>query len=168
MKNLNLPIVIIISIFLFTSCAYVKMRTIPGFKFEKESTFSITSFTTDADTKTLAELNYLLQQKGFNIVSNSNASKAIQNKDAFNFKYNNEEIKEILTIKDIKSVYEIRIQYKYYYDVFKYNYKEFKAIIIDMNSNKVVSYYISGDKPINRVLRQFTEKIAKDVYHESN
>jgi hypothetical protein len=168
MKISNLSIVIIISVSLFTSCAYVKMRTIPGFKFEKESTFSITSFTTDGDTKTLVELNYLLQQKGFNIVSNSNASKAIQNKNALNFKYNNEEIKEILTIKDIKSVYEIRIQYKYYYDVFKYSYKEFKATIIDMNNNKVVSYYIFGDKPINRVLRQFTEKIAKDVYFESN
>jgi hypothetical protein len=168
MKFLNILIVIIISFFLFTSCAYVKMRTIPGFKFEKESTFSVTSLTNDEDTKTLVELNYLLKQEGFNIVSNSNAIKAIQNKGSFNFKYNNEDIKEIFTIKDIKSVYEIRIQYKYYYDVFKYSYKEFKAIIIDMNNNKIVSYYISGDKPINGVLRQFTQKISKDVYSKSN
>jgi hypothetical protein len=45
--------------------------------------------------------------------------------------------------------------------------KKFKtfSISVDMNSNKVVSYYIS--RQTYQVLRQFTEKIA-NVYHESN
>jgi hypothetical protein len=76
--------------------------------------------------------------------------------------------KEILTIKeDKKSVYEIRIQYKYYYDVFKYiTIKSLKQQLIWIATKLFYILYFRN-KPIT-VLRQFTEKIAKGVYHESN
>jgi hypothetical protein len=115
---------------------------------------------TCSDAKTLAELN-CYYNKGFDRLTNSeNASKAILKMKAFNFKYNNEN-HLILTIKDIKSVYEIEfnillLMYLKYITLRLQN-----TTIIDMNSNKVVFLLYFGRNKPSRVLQTVYQKIAK-------
>ncbi len=159
MNNFRKLIFLILIGSIFDSCAYVKTVTVPSyFKFEKETTLCIDDFKDGIDENITSDLNYYLTNVGFNIISFSSAKKAIQYKGNSFIKYKNDEIKEILSIKDFSSVYEIKITFKK--NVVNSYPNHFQANVIDMNTGKTVLYYINNsNKSLESILKSFTKKI---------
>ena len=154
---------LLLFICLISSCGFVKTITVPKyFKFEKDATFCVLNYSREIEESTITDLNYSLTNAGFNTVSYTNAVYALQYKGKPNINYKNDEIEEILSIKDFNSVYEIRITYKK--DIVNGFSKEFKAWVIDMNTNKDVLYYINAnDKSLKYILNSFAKKLSKKV-----
>lgn len=146
--------------FLLSSCGYVKTSTFPKyFKFEKEVTFCITVQNYKTDFNIVSNLNYSLKELGLNTIKYSNALKAIEYKNNPLIKLKNEEVEDILSVKDFNSIYEIRIQYKKKVKGFS---NDFKAWVIDLNTNKVVLHQInSNDKSIEFILNSLAQKLSE-------
>lgn len=150
---------------IFTSCAYVKTVTVPRyFKFEKETTLCIDDFKDGIDNNITSDLNYYLTNEGFNVITLSSAKKAIQYKGKSSIKYINNEIIEVLSVKDFSSVYEIKITFKKNV-VDRNNYSNhFQANVIDMNTGKTVLYYFNGsNKSLESILKSFAKKLSKKI-----
>lgn len=165
MNNYRKLIFLILMVCIFTSCAYVKTVTVPRyFKFEKETTLCIDNFKDGIDDNITSDLNYYLTNVGFNVISLSNAKKAIQYKGNSSIKYLNDEIIDILSVKDFSSVYEIKIAYKKN-AVDRNNYSNrFQANVIDMNTGKTVLYYFNGtNKSLESILKSFTKKLSEKI-----
>ena len=163
MKIFKKFIFIILFICLLTSCGFVKTYTTPKyFRFEKETTFCITTINSGTDNKIINDLTYELENLGLNTVSEINAKKAISLKLKPDFKYKKNDIEQMLSIKDFNSIYEIRIVYKKN-QVYNFS-NEFKAWVIDMNNDNVVLYYINAnERSLNYILNSFVKKLSEKV-----
>ncbi|MGC4039402.1 MAG: hypothetical protein QM710_01015 [Flavobacterium sp.] len=151
---------------IMSSCGSIKLNAEPGQHFTKETTFTFAENNTGAvdKTETVKELKYLLAQKGFNVVSIKNASKATLFPDEILQTKDKSQILEIYSIKDQKSIYAIETDYDYYYDVFYYSYTRFSAKIIDLNTNKtVMTAYFKGDQSVKKILKDFSELLSKQI-----
>lgn len=158
-------IILILIVSIFTSCAYVKTVTVPSyFKFEKETTLCVDDFKDGIDNNITSDLNYYLTNVGFNVITLSSAKKAIQYKGNSSIKYINNEIIEVLSVKNFSSVYEIKISLKKNV-VDRNNYSNhFQANVIDMNTGKTVLYYFNGsNKSLESILKSFTKKLSEKI-----
>lgn len=153
------------SFFLLTSCGSLKLKTGADFHFAKNTTFAISNEGDETDkTGAVKELKYLLAQSGFNMVTLSNAAKAVNYPNEILLTKNNSQIIEIYSIKDLKSVYIIEIYSDYYYDVFYYSYTSFYAKIIDINANKIVmTAHFKGDRKIKAVISDFAKILTNQL-----
>lgn len=144
------------------SCGVVKTVTVPTyFKFEKETTFTISDYSKVIDDNITSDLNYKLKDVGFNTISFSNAKKAIEYKEKPSMKLKNDEIIEILSIKNMISIYDIQIVYKKNTSGFS---NDFAAFVVYMNTQKTVLYYHnSTDKSFKLILNSFSKKLFEKI-----
>ncbi|UPT70646.1 MAG: hypothetical protein M0D53_16520 [Flavobacterium sp. JAD_PAG50586_2] len=139
------------------------MTTVPKyFRFPKESTICILNYNSQIDESTVLSLRQTLKKVGFNTVSYPNATKAIYYKGKPSIKYKNDEIEEILSIKDFNSIYELRMTFKD--DAIKGYPTEVKVNVVDMNTKQIVLYYTCGsEKSIKAVLNKFVLKLSEKI-----
>lgn len=164
MRNSRNILVIILITLIFTSCGTVKLSVKPGVKFSRNATLTIAK--EDDRTGTVGELNHLLFEKGFNIISYSTAKKAVKYKDEIKGSdpVNNEFEAEIYSVKELNSIYALELNYTYYYDMFYYAYRSFSARVIDLNTGEIImSANFRGDKSVRAVLKDFVEKLSQQI-----
>jgi len=158
MKN-TIRITTILSFLLLTSCGF-KLKVMPGEHFTKQTTLSIGNY--DDAIGTVKDLNYLLISEGFNVVSPSIAANAVKYKDPFNDISKDEELQKIFSIKDLNSVYSIKLDYHYSKDKLRYTY--FYLSIIDPNG-KVIMYgsFVGMIEERQNVLKKVAKKLAQQI-----
>ena len=163
MKKIILILTYLTALLFLCSCG-VKLKTIDkGLRFSKNTTFTIAQ--EDDITGSVKEVSYLLAQKGFNVISYSNAKNAIEFKNDLSkiSKLKDKDIVEVYSVKDTNSIYNLELGYKYYYDIFNYAYSKFSFRIVDLKSGNVVmyGYFRNGVDTATVVLKDFVEKLYK-------
>lgn len=150
---------------LLASCGTVKSKKEPDFHFNKQTTFTINYQAREDDkSNTVKDLEYVLTQNGFNVVSIHNAEKAVNHPNEILLTKDKKQTLEMYSVKDLNSVYSIELNYSYYYDVFYYSYTDFYARIADIYTDKTVMVVtFKGDKSIKTVLKKIGELLAKEV-----
>lgn len=160
MRN-TFKITAILSLFLLTSCG-LKLKVMNGEHFTKQTTLSIGNY--EDEIGTVKELSYLLKLEGFNVVSTNSASNAVKYKDPFDDITKNEELQKIFNVKDLNSIYSIKLNYRFTKDFRRPSFKNFYISIIDP-SGKVIMYgYYQGiNKDTENVLKKVAKKLAQQI-----
>ncbi|WP_310378594.1 hypothetical protein [Flavobacterium sp.] len=150
---------ITLSLLLLTSCGF-KLKVIPGEHFTKQTTLSIGNY--DDAIGTVKELTYLLKLEGFNVISPSSASNAVNYKDPFNDISKNKELQKIFSISDLNSIYSIKLDYHYSKD--KKGYTNFYLSVIDPNG-RVIMYGHFMNEMIGQhsLLKKVAKKLAQQI-----
>lgn len=149
---------------IMSSCGSVKLSVKPGTTFSRNATLTIAA--QDDKSGTVGELNHLLFEKGFNVISYSTAKTAVKYKDKIegSAPVNNEFEAEVYRIKELNSIYALELDYTYYYDAFYYAYRSFSARVVDLNSGEIVmSANFRGDRSVRSVLKDFTTQLAAQI-----
>lgn len=144
-----------------TSCG-LKLKVMNGEHFTKQTTLSIGNY--DDKIGTVKELSYLLKLEGFNVVSPATASNVVKYKDPFNDLSKNEELQKIFNVKDINSIYSIKLNYQYTEVFNRYSYKNFYISIIDPTGKVIMyGYYIGINQDTENVLKKVAKKLAQQI-----
>lgn len=161
MKKIKSFIVVIVISLTTISCGTIKIETSPDFNFSKNTTLAINDEVKDDNfTKTYKELNDLLSSKGFNVIKYENALKSIELQGNLPVDLKANDVLEIHSVNELKSIYSLEIRYIYYYDIFHYSYRRFTVIIKNLNSNQIVLIAkFKGDKNVKLVRKDFVEKL---------
>lgn len=160
MKN-RIKTVAILSVLFLTSCG-VRLKVMNGEHFTTQTTLSIGNY--DDKIGTVKDLANLLRLEGFNVVSPNIASNAVKFKDPFNDISKNEELQKIFNVKDINSIYSIKLNYQYTEVFNRHSYKNFYISIIDP-SGKVIMYgsYMGINQDTENVLKKVAKKLAQQI-----
>lgn len=164
MKFIIKSLIVILLLLALSSCGAVRLSVKDNAKFTKNTTVTVAA--NDDQSGSVGELNQLLFEYGFNVVSYSTAKKAIQYKDEIKGSDpNNSRFEaEIYSVRELNSVYAIELDYTYYYDVFYYSYRSFSARVIDLNTGQIVaSANFRGDRSVSGVLEDFAEQLAARI-----
>jgi hypothetical protein len=135
-----------------------------GEHFTKQTTLSIGNY--DDEIGTVKELSYLLKLEGFNVVSPATASNAVKYKDPFDDIYKNEELQKIFNIRDINSIYSIKLNYQYTKVFSRYSYKNFYISIIDPTGKVIMYGYYQGfseETDQKYLLKKVAKKLAQQI-----
>lgn len=147
-------------IFILNSCGSMKIKAEKDFYFNKTTTLALKD--DDKPTEAIKEFKYLLAQGGFNIVSVSNAAKAINFPNEILQTKNNTQIVEIYSIKDLKSVYVIQIAEDYFHNPNYFGI--FNARVMDVKTNTVViTARLDGGVSAKKALKKFADELIKRI-----
>jgi hypothetical protein len=150
---------ITVCLLVLTSCGF-KLRVMPGEHFTKQTTLSIGNY--DDAIGTVKDLNYLLKLEGFNVVTPTIASNAVKYKDQLNDGAKNEELQKIFYIKDLNSIYSIKLNYHYSKDKLRYN--NFYLSVIDPNGRVIMSgVFVGMMQERQNVLKKVAKKLAQQI-----
>ena len=156
-------LVIILTLLELTSCG-LKLTVMNGEHFTKDTTLSIGNY--EDEIGTVKELSNLLRLEGFNVVSPSTASNAVQFKDPFNGTSTNEELQKIFNVKDLNSIYSIKLNYQYIKNFSRYSYTYFNISIIDPKGKVIMYGFDHGfgeEADSQRLLKNVAKKLAKQI-----
>ncbi|WP_138430912.1 hypothetical protein [Fodinibius saliphilus] len=157
--------IIYLSLILFlSSCGSVSLTTKPGVEISRDATLTIAA--NEDQTGTVGQLNHLLLEKGFNIMSYSTAKKAIKKKHEISGSGSTVKVdSESYSVSQLNSVYALELNYRWSYDALSgYRYLNFSARIIDLNTKELVmSASFRGDRSVQRVLETFTTKLSQEI-----
>lgn len=157
--GIKIKVTAILSLLLLTSCGF-RLKNMNGEHFTKQTTLSIGNH--DDEIGTVKELGHLLSKEGFNVVSSQLASNAVKFKDPVNDLSKNEELQKIFNVKDLNSIYSLKLNY--FYSKENNTYNNFYLSVIDPNGKVVMYGYDMGtDKTRQYVLKRIAKKLAKQI-----
>lgn len=124
--------------FLFNSCIIATHRTIDhSIVINKNTTFVLPE-EYDNYLGTAKELKILMLNEGFNCINVRNAENAIKNRTPLKDSDINKDIEKAFNIKDINSIYAIKLSYNYFKNLGYYSFKNFTYSIVDLNTNNTI------------------------------
>ena len=154
----------VLSLFL-NSCVIATHRTIDhSVTITKNTTFVLPE-EYDDHFGTVRDLKALMTSEGFNCISIKNGENAIKNRSPLRESDINKDIEKAFNIKDINSVYAIKLSYNYRKNLESYSYKNFNYSIVDLNSGKTV-YWGALDNSqgdYKQILKALVKKIKSKM-----
>lgn len=156
--------VLFVVIFLLAGCETFMFSAKPGTRFTRQS--SITVVGEDDDSGTVGELNYLLLQKGFNVISYSTAKHATKYNDRVSGSnsINSMSDAEIYAVKELNSMYALELTYTYELNtLLGAFYNSFSARVVDLETGEVIVTASSRGDTVRSVLRNFVNQLSQHV-----
>jgi hypothetical protein len=153
----GLAILMFVSIsYLLSSCGSMRVYVNQDTTYSRKNPITINQ-SSDDESGTLGELQFLLQSNGYKLMSYGAAKKA------FNLDSQSESGSyhgEITNTTTFNSVYVMDINYSYYYDVFYWAYTSFSATITDLKTGEIImTANFRGDKSVRAVLSELVQKM---------
>ena len=143
-----------------SSCGSMRVFVNEEHTYSRKNPITI-NLSTDDETGTLGELQFLLKSNGYKLMSYGSAKKALNLDSQYQ---NSSTHNEITYSKEFNSIYLMDIDYSYYYDVFYYAYRSFTATITDLRSGEIImTANFRGDKGCRAVLKEFVDKLNKII-----
>ncbi|RTY95217.1 hypothetical protein [Flavobacterium sp. GT3R68] len=151
--------ILALSLLFLTSCG-LRLKVMSGEHFTKQTTLSIGN--KDDAIGTVKELNYLLAQEGFNVVSATAASNLVQYTDQLNDS-KNKDLEKAFNVTDVNSIYSIALQYRYSKD--ENGYRSFRLSVIDRKGKVIMyGYYLgTGSASRKKILQKVAKKLATQM-----
>jgi hypothetical protein len=151
--------------FIINSCVIATHRTIDhSVIINKNTTFAL-PLEYDDHFGTVKDLRKLMTIEGLNCVSIKNAENALNNRTLLNNSDINRDIEKAFNIKDINSIYAIKLSYNYLKNLESYSYKNFTYNIVDLNSGKTIYWGKIDNSQGNykQILKALVKKIKSKV-----
>ena len=149
----------------------------PQTTFTKNSTITVVMQSAD-QLGVQGKLEHLLLERGFEIVSEAVAQEKVKlrsesdtgiaaksvttpSDSAVVIMGKSRSEQSLSKVTEMKSSYILRFRYHAYYDVFYWAFTSFNATVVNLATGEVVvSVSFSGDRSVNSVLKEFTNKLA--------
>jgi len=150
-----------ILLFFLNSCVIATHRTIDHSIIINKNTTFVLPVEYDDHFGTVKELRHLMVKEGFNCITIKNAENAIKNRTPLKDSDINKDIEKAFNIKDINSIYAIKLSYNYLKNLEYYSYKNFTYTIVDLNSDKMVYWGTLDNAQGNykQILKALVKKI---------
>ena len=141
---------------MFSSCGSMQVYVNHDAKYSKKNPITINQ-SSDDQSGTLGELQFLLQSNGYKLMSYGAAKKALNlDSQSQSGAYHG----EITNTTSFNSVYVMDLNYTYYYDMFYYAYRSFSATITDLKTGEIVmTANFRGDRGVRSVLQELVSKM---------
>lgn len=120
------------------SCIVATHRTIDHSIIIDKSTTFVLPVEYDGNLGTAKELRRLMIKEGFNCITVRDAENALKNRTPLKDSDINKDIEKAFNIKDINSIYVIKLSYNYFKNLGYYSFKNFTYYIEDFNSKKLI------------------------------
>jgi len=155
-KNKFILISLISLGYLLTSCGTLNVYVNQSSTYSKKNPITINQ-SSDDQSGTLGELQFLLQSNGYKLMSYGAAKKALNlDTEAHSSTFHG----EITNSTTFKSVYVLNLNYTYYWDSFYYAYRSFSSTITDLRTGEIImTANFRGDKSCRAVLTELVDKM---------
>ncbi|GHT02399.1 hypothetical protein AGMMS49525_05820 [Bacteroidia bacterium] len=155
-KNGLLMLMFVTSIVVLSSCGSMRVYVNQDATYSRKNPITINQ-SSDDNSGTLGELQFLLQSNGYKLMSYGAAKKALNlDSQSESGSYHG----EITNTTTFNSVYVMDINYSYYYDVFYWAYTSFSATITDLKTGEIImTANFRGDKSVRSVLSELVQKM---------
>lgn len=155
-KSKNILLFTAILSFVLSSCGTMKVYVNQETTYSKKNPITINQ-SSDDNSGTLGELQFLLQSNGYKLMSYGAAKKALNlDTESQTGTFHG----EITNSTTFNSVYVLDLNYSYYYDMFYYAYTSFSATITDLKTGEIVmTAHFRGDKSCKAVLNELVTKM---------
>jgi hypothetical protein len=141
---------------LLLSCGSMRVYVNQDTIYSRKNPITINQ-SSDDNSGTLGELQFLLQSNGYKLMSYGAAKKAFNlDSQTQSGSYHG----EITNTTTFNSIYVMDLNYSYYYDLLYWAYTSFSATITDLKSGEIImTANFRGDKSVRAVLNELVKKM---------